>query len=256
MKINLRSLLFRGWYWYVNKIDKNGDILFMNYGYENPDEKIALEPQDETNRYSIQLYHRLANAVSLENKDIVEIGCGRGGGLEYITRRFSPAGALGIDLDKSAAQFGNKHYSIDKLRFMQGDAQELKLDNNSFDIVVNVESSHRYPEMRRFLTEVNRILRPGGYFLFTDFRYDYEISELQNDLDSIGFEILDKQEINKYVVASLDCDTPRRKQLVEKLAPKFLHKTALNFAGATGSETYNRFKNGEYVYFLYIFQKR
>jgi len=107
LKLNLRENFFRIWYWYVNKVDKNADILFMNYGYHDDNEHIELDPIDEPNRYSVQLYHRVAKMADLAGKDIVEVGCGRGGGLDYVTRRFKPATALGVDLDATAAEFGN-----------------------------------------------------------------------------------------------------------------------------------------------------
>jgi ubiquinone/menaquinone biosynthesis C-methylase UbiE len=40
----------------------------------------------------------------------------------------------------------------------------------SFDAVINVESSHCYPSMGRFLSEVHRVLRPRGSLLFADLR--------------------------------------------------------------------------------------
>lgn len=51
--------MFRIWYWYVNKVDRNADILFMNYGFSDKNQKIPLDEQNEFNRYSNQLYHHL-----------------------------------------------------------------------------------------------------------------------------------------------------------------------------------------------------
>lgn len=253
--INFRDGLFRIWYWYVSTVDKNAEVLFMNYGYSGADEKIDLDPKDEINRYSIQLYHLLANAVPLQNKDLVEIGCGRGGGLAYVTNRFSPASAVGIDLNQRAVNFSNKHYRIPNLFFKQGDAQQLPLLNSSCDVLINVESSHRYPDMDLFLSEVVRILRPGGNFLFTDFRYNHEMSALENSLKNSGLEIVKEEDITSNVVNSLKLDDSRRRNLVERLVPSFLKKIALNFAGAVGSETYNQFENRDYIYMNYILRK-
>lgn len=255
LKKNLRVWMFRIWYWYVNKTDKDAAILFMNFGYADTDQDIRLDAHDESNRYSVQLYHHLAKNVNIVNKDICEIGCGRGGGLEYITRFFSPASAIGIDLDKSAVSFCKQYYAIKGLSFLQGDAQDIKLNNNSCDVVINVESSHRYPDLNLFLKEVYRILRPEGYLLFADFRYDFEIPVLQKQLLSSGMTILKEELITRQVVNALELDDERKRQLVKKLTPQFLHKAALNFAGTIGSETYNRFVSGEYVYFSYILKK-
>ena len=255
MKFNIREKLFRIWYWYVNKVDKNAEILFMNYGYSDKDQDILLDKKNESNRYSIQLYHHLASATEIKNKDIVEIGCGRGGGLSYINKNFSPASAKGVDLDKQAIKFCNRHYTLNGLSFLQGDAQDLSLKNNTCDVLINVESSHRYPDMAAFLGEVSRILRPDGYFLFTDFRCDYEIEEMKKELEISGMTVLKEKIITHEVIAALKLDDERKRKLVKKLSPKFLHKIALNFSGTIGSETYNNFVSHKYIYFSYVLKK-
>jgi len=253
--MNIISLVFKALYWYISTVDKKKEVLFMNYGYHDSSEKIELLDIDEINRYSIQLYHRLAKMVDIKNKDIVEIGSGRGGGIAYITKRFEPASALGIDLDAKAAKFGNAHYKIDGLTFKQGNALHLDLADDSIDIIFNVESSHRYPNMQLFLNEVYRALKPGGHFLFTDFRYKKEMDALIQLLAQYKFVKFDEQFINKEVVKALELDTIRREALVEKYAPFFLHKTFHDFAGNCGSPTFNSLISGEMIYFVFCFQK-
>lgn len=255
MKTSLREWLFRIWYWYVSNIDKNAEVLFMNYGYSSPDQDLQLDDKDEPNRYSIQLYHHLAAVIDLNGKSLLEIGSGRGGGLSFLANNFPLAKALGVDLNQRAANFCNKHYKIDGLSFMQGDAQNLDIEDNSFDAVLNVESSHRYPDMDAFLAQVKRILKPGGHFLFTDFRYDYEMDELKKQLENTGFTLVKEELITPKVVKALELDDERRRKLIKKLAPRILHKIALNFAGTVGSETYNYFADRKYEYFSYVFQK-
>jgi SAM-dependent methyltransferase len=215
LKIIVREWIFRVWYWYINKSDKNAEILFMNFGYTGTSPAIILDTHDEYNRYSIQLYHYMASAIELKNKDIYEIGFGRGGGLEYITRQFCPASAVGIDLDKRAISFCKRHYSLKGLSLLQGDAPKLPMDNNSADVIINVESSHRYPDMNLFLKEVYHILRPGGYFLLTDFRYDYEIPILLKELHSSGMSLLKEELITQQVVTALEPDDGRSRMLVK-----------------------------------------
>jgi ubiquinone/menaquinone biosynthesis C-methylase UbiE len=48
------------------------------------------------------------------------------------------------------------------LDFVHGDAESLPFSDGSFDAVINVEASHAYPRLTRFLEEVVRVLRPGG----------------------------------------------------------------------------------------------
>ena len=119
MKLNFREMLFRIWYWYVSKVDKNAEVLFMNYGFSEDGKHISLDPKNEANRYSIQLYNHLAVDAEINNKDIIEIGCGRGGGLEYITNTFQPASATGVDLNGRAVKFCNQHYKQENMNFSE-----------------------------------------------------------------------------------------------------------------------------------------
>lgn len=256
MKTALRERMFRLWYWYVNNVDKHAEILFMNYGYSSANMPVSLSVEDEPNRYSAQLYHLLGSATTLSGKDIAEIGCGRGGGLSYTFRTFAPATAVGVDLDKHAARFCTANYKYPGLSFSQGDAQNLScLASESMDAVLNVESSHRYPRMDLFLNEVKRVLRPGGYFLYTDFRYDHEMDTLKQQLAETGMRIVKEELITQNVVEALTADDARKRALVKKLAPGFIHKVALNFAGTIGSETFTQFASRKYEYYFYVMQK-
>ncbi len=249
------SLIYKVIYWYISTVDKKNEVIFMNYGYHDASVTVELHEIDEVNRYSIQLYHRLAKMVDISEKNIVEIGCGRGGGIAYISKIYTPKSAIGIDLNAKAVKFGNSHYKLKNLKFEQGNAQSLQFDNESKDIVFNVESSHRYSRMELFLDEVYRILKPGGYFLFTDFRYKEDMAELVELLGQYNFIKFDEQLINNEVNIALDLDAKRREALVEKYAPPFLQKALHNFAGNNGSTTYNQIRDGGIVYFVFCFQK-
>jgi len=37
------------------------------------------------------------------------------------------------------------------------------------DLIVNIESAHCYPDFVGFMKEVDRVLNPGGHFMFADF---------------------------------------------------------------------------------------
>ncbi len=255
MKFIFRESLFKIWYWYVNRVDKKAEVVFMNYGFCNAENELTPDPKDEENQYPMQLYHHMVCETDIDNMDLVEIGSGRGGGLNYVTKKFSPSSAIGVDINKVDVAFCNKHYDLKNLSFVHGDAQNLNLKSNSCDIVLNVESSHRYPNMSSFLSEVSRILRPNGLFLFTDFRYSHEMDEMKSFLKKSGLKIMRERQINNEVLRALELDDNRRRKLVKKLTPKVLHKIALNFAGTIGSETFNHFLTRRYIYFSYILKK-
>src|SRR5204863_875878 len=126
---------------------------------------LPLDGADEVNRYSIQLYHHLARTVNMDGARVLEVGCGRGGGCSYLARYQQPASVLGIDFSAKAIAFCNRVHAVPGLTFQQGDAESLPCETGTFDVVLNVESSHCYGSVPAFLGEVFRVLRPGGYFL-------------------------------------------------------------------------------------------
>src|SRR5262245_50784956 len=151
-----KRFLWRRWYQYLAGYQLR-DWRFMNYGFSpsNGDRTaLSLRPEDEPNRSSIQLYHQVASAVPLEGLDLLEVGCGRGGGASYVKRYLGPRQLTGVDFSAKAVRFCRGNYHLDGLSFVQGDAESLPLAAESFDAVLNVESSHCYGSMSAFLREV------------------------------------------------------------------------------------------------------
>ncbi len=255
MKEKLKNVFYRIWYWYLCTIDKNAEVIFMNYGYSKDNHKIKLDENDEKNRYSAQLYNFVATAINIRGKDILEVGCGRGGGLSYINRYLSPHSATGVDLNKKAIEFCKTYYSSKGIKFLQANAQNLNFQNKVFDVVINIESSHRYPQMDIFLDEVFRVLKPGGYFLFADFRHKSEIETLNKHFEDSNLRPVKKEIITANVLEALKLSTNEREKLIQKIIPKFLHSVGQKFAATEGSTTYNKFLTREFEYFFYIFKK-
>jgi len=74
-----------------------------------------LQVDDESDRYAIQLYHRVAGAVELKDRDVLEIGSGRGGGSSFVKWRHHPSHMTGADISAKAIQLCREHYRIDEL---------------------------------------------------------------------------------------------------------------------------------------------
>lgn len=240
-------------------MDRDAELLFMNYGFANLDsnaKKLSLKGSDEKYRYCINLYDHVVNAVSLEGRDVLEVGCGRGGGSSYIIKHCKPKSMIGIDFSKKAIDFCSMYYSTEGLCFAHGDAESLPFEENTFDVVVNIESSRAYGCIVRFLKEVYRVLRPNGYLLFADFRTKDEIYFLCEKINNSGLRLLKEEIISANVLKALDLDHERKLRLIHKKAPKLLRKSFEFFSAIKGSEIYESFRRGEYEYFNYVLQKK
>jgi len=248
------SLMMNKWYDYISKLDVKGEVLFLNYGYQNK-ERLELKEEDEKNRYCIQLYHKVASSVKINDKEILEVGCGKGGGASYIARYLNPKMIIGLDRSKNEIEFNEKHYSQENLKFQNGDALNMPFSEESFDVLINVESSHGYVDFDKFLREVKRVLKVKGYFLFADFRKKRLMMPLSNSLKRSGFQIIKSEDITANVIEALYLDNERRVYLIKRFLPKFFHKWGEQFAGVKGSNLYHSFETGERKYFYFVLQR-
>jgi ubiquinone/menaquinone biosynthesis C-methylase UbiE len=144
---------------------------------------------------------------------------------------------------------------MDELVFVQGDAENLPYEENTFDAVINVEASHCYPSFPRFLAEVARVLRPGGHFLYADFRFADRLAEWDKAFASAPLQILRTRNINAEVLRGMDRNSPRSLDLIARHLPKFLHSVGRDFAGIKGSRIYNALNSGELSYRSYCLEK-
>jgi SAM-dependent methyltransferase len=237
------------------------DWTFMNYGFTSlnggtpPTDSLALRSEEEPNRYCIQLYHHVVSAIDVENRRLLEVGSGRGGGAEFIKRHMNPEEMVGVDFSRQAVALCQRTYKLPGLRFVHGDAEDLPFDDASFDAVVNVESSHCYSSMDRFLSQVVRVLRPGGHFLFADFREAQEIPLLAQQIAASGLEIVRHQDITRNIVAALDADQARKNAQIRAAAPRWLVGFFEEFSGAPGSRIHDRFRTGDEIYVSYVLRK-
>jgi ubiquinone/menaquinone biosynthesis C-methylase UbiE len=209
---------------YVNRRFSD-DVLFMNWCYEeDPPMNLALDAADEPNRYPIQLYHATATqSGELTGKRVLEVGCGRGGGASYLMRALGPASYVGLDLNAAGIDFCSRRHRLPGLRFVQGNAENLPFPAESFDAVINVESAAMYPHFDRFLSEVGRVLRPGGTFLYADNRWRPDCARWESALAGAqGLRIVSGREINAEVVRGLELNEPAMSAATESVVPRFL----------------------------------
>ena len=200
---SIQNRLWKWWYQRISKAHNKVEFRFMNYGYIDS-ESPELDSSDEAYRLFIQLYHMNIRDVSLENKEVLEVGSGRGGGASWIAKTMQPSSLIGLDFSREAVSLCNKWYEQENLDFREGNAQDLPFQKNSFDVVYNVESSHCYGDMSKFVSEVFRVLKNGGNFCWTDFRDEENMKKTENIFTNSGFSIVSKKEITQEVIQALD----------------------------------------------------
>jgi ubiquinone/menaquinone biosynthesis C-methylase UbiE len=253
----IRQTIWRWWYPYLTRRLRDDGVVFLNYAFEEePPRAIPLEPADEINRACIQLYHHVATQTDLRGKDVLEISCGHGGGASYLTRTFRPQSYTGLDLNRTGIAFCQRqHRAVDGLTFVAEDAQALPFADETFDAVINVEASHCYPSFPRFLAEVHRVLRPGGSFVYADFRFRSGVSEWEREISAAPLRVRATREINREVLRGMERNSERSSALILRHLPKFLHGLGRDFAGVKGSRIYTALQQGDVSYRSWHFEK-
>lgn len=213
---------------YMTKKLKDDDLVFINYGYEeDPPLNLPLSEADEANRYFINLYHITAGQTDISGQRVLEVGCGHGGGASYLTRTFKPASYTGLDLNSVGIDYCRKKHDVQGLEFTAGDAEDLPFADRSFDVLINVESGCLYPRFPRFLAEVNRVLRPGGHFLYADHRPSHRIATWEEDLTNAPLQVVSQRVISAEVARGIEMNMDWARYAAERTAPRFLRQIVL-----------------------------
>ena len=228
---------------------------FLNYGYAADGSaqysRIVL-PKYLLNRNCVQLILEMVGDCDIDGKVILDVGCGRGGTVSVLSRFFKPASLTGMDLSPVAVSFCRNTHKGPNLSFQEGDAESLPFKDSSFDIVTNVESSHSYPQVEKFYSEVYRVLRPGARFLYTDVLSTEQIVALHEIQRRLKMKLELERDIGNNVLRSCD-------EIATSRLPAFqngnVSESVSDFLGTPGSRFYEAIRSGASRYVIWRFVK-
>ncbi|WP_028048489.1 class I SAM-dependent methyltransferase [Cellulomonas sp. URHD0024] len=234
--MGIRQLAWRACYELLGARVRRTEWAFMNYGYASRvGAAPELEPADEPDRFCIQLYAHVLDGVDLTGADVLEVGSGRGGGASWMSRYLGPRSTTGVDFAASAVSLARRDRRGPQLTFVRGDAAALPFTGASFDVVVNVESSHCYGSMEAFVSEVRRVLRPGGHFVWADLRDEPDVATTREQLASSGLVPVRERDITAEVLHAMRLDDARKADMVREWIPRPFQRPLRGFAGLDGT---------------------
>lgn len=245
---DLLSTTAGGWRSFYNKLSRRleevgvaDSSFFLNYGYlptDSHNESAFTIREGTFNANSVRLILEVIGSIDLNNRAIVEIGCGRGGNSAVVAEKFCGQ-MVSIDMSSEAIAFCNKAHARHAIDFKVGDALNLPLPDECCDAVINVESSHAYGNFPKFLNQVRRICRPGAWFLHTDFLSPEDWDYVRTRLTALGFVTENDRDITANVLASRDQASSNWEQVYGDGNAR-----VANFLALPGSAIYEQLRAG------------
>jgi MPBQ/MSBQ methyltransferase len=132
---------------------------FLNWGYWKADTETQVEACEN-------LVEMVASMIPKRDGALLEVGCGLGGVIRYLTRHWPASSMTGINVMED--QLGVCRKRVPEATFERMDAVKLAFANESFENVISVEAAFHFGTRRKFLEEAFRVLKPGGYLGVAD----------------------------------------------------------------------------------------
>ena len=115
----------------------------------------------------------LARSLPGGSARLLDVGCGDGTLIGTVMRRWPDVDATGVDL--LADRIDEARRSVPDATFIVASADVLPLDPATFDVVTAITLFSSIPSAdmeRSAAAEIGRVLRPGGWLVWYDLRYD------------------------------------------------------------------------------------
>ena len=108
---------------------------------------------------------------SVEGLRVLDVGCGRGVGVQLLLEQFGAAHVYGIDLDPQQIGRARKRLAArfdGRFTLGIGGVEQLPFEKAEFDAVFDFGMLHHVPVWQQGVSEIRRVLKPGGRFFFEE----------------------------------------------------------------------------------------
>jgi ubiquinone/menaquinone biosynthesis C-methylase UbiE len=98
----------------------------------------------------------------------LDVGCGNGAAAIHLAQKYY-LDVTGIDVDPDQIRLAEEEsQGLDKARFLTINGTRLPFEDGQFDIVFTNKVTHHIPNWREAMAEMMRIIKAGGYFIYSD----------------------------------------------------------------------------------------
>jgi 2-polyprenyl-3-methyl-5-hydroxy-6-metoxy-1,4-benzoquinol methylase len=164
----------------------------------------SLEIDQEANAPWHQLVKEfIQNGNFVNQKNVLEIACGRGGFSCWFAQNFTGSNLTAADFSQTAISMGKIFAQENDLKidWEVCDIQNLSHASESFDAVISCETIEHVPEPKKALAELARVLKRGGKLILTCPNYLGSTGLYRIYLKLLGREYLEAgQPINHFLL--------------------------------------------------------
>ena len=111
----------------------------------------------------------IAALPPLSRPRCLDIACGTGDLCELLAAKYPDAGIIGVDLTEPMLNAARARGLGERITLQIGDMTKLDFPDGSFDLVTGGYALRNAPDLRQALSEIRRVLKPGGTAAFLDF---------------------------------------------------------------------------------------
>ena len=137
----------------------------------------------------------MLSGLDISTKDVLDIGCGCGGGALHFARNYNVNSVTGIDVEPlvitRAIKLAHKYGLTDKTNFGVVEPGPLAFENNQFDVVFSKDAFLHIPDKEGLAADVARVIRPGGLLVASDWMRSNDEPLSREMLEYIAAEGMD-----------------------------------------------------------------
>ena len=138
---------------------------------------------------------RLLSGVNLEGRTVVDIGSGAGGVPILLADRYGASRVIGLDVEATMVAHARAKVEraglVDRIEIRKVEPGPMPLADGSVDIVFSKDSIVHIPDKEALAADAFRVLRPGGWFVASDWLISHDGEPSPEMADYIAKEDLD-----------------------------------------------------------------
>ena len=179
----------------IQRINKFGAFMFLYDFIQDHFVRPRIHKADPQRHREI-----LKNLISpVKNSRVLDIACGTGGAIHHFD---SSNEYTGLDLSYSMLKQAvkkAKNKSFQKSIFIQGTAEELLFDDESFEFILMDTALHMILKYRLAITETTRVLTKSGLFICST-----PAIGISKEFDATWKKISDKRNLHSFTQEGID----------------------------------------------------